>query len=69
MSTIITVYHKKGTYIARAAGHKGTASHALSARLAANGMAFKMGLDFTLLHDQGEEDGNYTFTHPQERTA
>jgi hypothetical protein len=68
MSTTITTRLSAGSYVARAKGHKGTASSTISPRMAANGMANKLGLDFTLLRDDGEKDGKRTFTHPQEST-
>ena len=68
MTTTIIARYYTGSYTARAKGHKGSASSTINARMAANGMANKLGLDFTLLHDLGEKDGKHTFTHPLEST-
>ena len=66
MSTVITVRYTTGSYVARAKGHKGSASSTKSQHMAANGMANKLGLDLTRLQLMGNKDQVQTFQYTED---
>jgi hypothetical protein len=66
----ITVRYTSNTYVARAKGHKGTASCTIDARQAAEAMARKLKLDpkqLIYVTDHGGKDfSSHVFNHPGE---
>lgn len=62
---IITTRLSAGSYVARAKGHKATASSAESARRAAENLASKLGQNPDLVEWEGEIDGINTFSLPE----
>ncbi|HBO3937248.1 TPA: hypothetical protein L4T48_000757 [Pseudomonas aeruginosa] len=61
----ITTRLSAGSYVARAKGHKATASSAESARRAAENLAGKLGHSPDLVELESEIDGISTFSVPE----
>ncbi|MDA7086538.1 hypothetical protein PH586_09120 [Pseudomonas sp. SA3-5] len=70
MPVEILARYATNTYVARAKGHKGTASCTESARAAAAALARKLGLDPALLQEQQNDlvspNKVMVFSHPGE---
>lgn len=70
ISGFITVRYTSNTYVARAKGHKGTASCTINARQAAEAMARKLNIDpkqLIYVTDHGGKDfSSHVFNHPGE---
>lgn len=70
MSITILARYATNTYVARAQGHKGTASCTEGARAAAAALVRKFGLDPTLLQEQQNDlvspNKVVVFSHPGE---
>jgi hypothetical protein len=70
MPVEILARYAGNTYVARAKGHKGTASCTESARAAARALASKLGLDPALLQEQQNDlispNKVMVFSHPGE---
>lgn len=70
MPVEILVRYASNTYVARAKGHKGTASCTEGARAAATAMARKLGLDPALFQEQHNDlispNKVMVFSHPGE---
>ncbi len=69
MAVEIRTRFTTGTYVATVRGEKRTASNTISARLAAEAMARKLGLDPTMLRETQRDllrSGVELFVHPGE---